>query len=134
MKKLNFFWVLLLCALISCNEGFQNKDIETVKSAQSDFGLGSSVVNGDLIKQIVGIKGTMKWESFKPAGYEDNPNIVCVQVDITRNKEKNNLITMQYLLNRETGVVKTTFLSVDGKTKSRMDFYFLLMEIGIDNL
>jgi hypothetical protein len=119
---------------MSCGEISQNRDIEAVKNAKSDLGLGNSVINEDIVKILAGIKGKVNWITFKPGGYEDNPNIVCVQVDITRNQETNNEISVQYLLNRETSVVKTNFLSVDGEGKSRFDFYLLLMELGIENL
>jgi hypothetical protein len=131
MKNLKPLFYLFLFALISCVGGSQNKDIETVKNNSLELGLGSKYVIGDLVKEITGIKGTVKWESFKPTGYEDNPNVTCVQVDITRNKENYNLVTIQYLLNRETGLVKLAAVKVDGKAKSIFDFYMLIAEIGI---
>ncbi|MBE0674350.1 MAG: hypothetical protein IH591_06785 [Bacteroidales bacterium] len=134
MRRLLFSSLSLVFILMSCSEISQKRDIEVVKNAKSDLGLGNSVVNEDIVKILAGIRGTVKWISFKPAEYEDNPNIMCVQVDITRNQETNNQISVQYLLNRETGVVKTNFLEVDGVDKSKFDFYLLLMELGIENL
>jgi len=133
MKNLKPFFYLLLFALNSCG-GFQNKDIETVKNTSLELGLGSKYVIGDLVKEITGIKGTVKWKSFNPAGYEDSPNVTCVQVDIIRNRDKYNLVAIQYLLNRETGLVKLASLNVDGEKKSILDFLMILSEIGIDNI
>jgi hypothetical protein len=134
MKKFKLLPILILIICASCNGLSTNKDIEKVKSSTVSFGLGGGYVVGDLVKEITGLDGTAKWDSFQPESYKDNPNVVCVQVDITRKKEKNNLVSMQYLLNRETGLVKTGSLRVDGKGLSILEFYMLLIEIGIDNI
>jgi hypothetical protein len=132
MKNLLLF-ICLGLFLTSC-DGNSQKDINTVKNSTIELGLGSKYVVKNVVKDIAGLNGTIKWESFKPTGHEDEPNIICVQVDINRNKEKNNLIKIQYLLNRETGFVKQSFLSIDGESKSILEFYLFLAEIGIDNL
>jgi hypothetical protein len=133
MKKLILFLAVILLLITSC-EGVLQKDINTVKNSTVELGFGSNYVVGDVVKQIAGLNGTTKWESFKPSGHDDEPNIVCVQVDITRNKEKKNSIVIQYLLNKENGFVKQSYLSVDGESISILDFYLLLAEIGIDNI
>jgi hypothetical protein len=129
--------IIGFCLLnIACNNTQQNKDIETVKNSPLELGLGltNKYMIGDLVKEIAGIKGSVSWESFHPEKFKDNPNTVCVQVNITRNMENNNQIMMQYLLNRGTGFVQVGHLEVDSVGKSVTDFYMILMEIGIDNL
>lgn len=131
MKKIRLLLIFLAFFLISCNEIIQIKDIEIVKRSQMDLGLGSAYVIGDLVKEITGIKGKAKWISFKPSGYEDYPDVSCVQVDILRNKERDNLVIIQFLLNRETGEVKTEYISIDKKEKSIFDFYIFIAAVGV---
>jgi hypothetical protein len=127
---------IIVCFLFfvsACSELTQDKDIEIVKKSPLELS-GSNYVIGDLVKEIAGIKGTTQWKSFMPTDYKDNANVICVQVDITRNMDKNNLIKLQFLLNRETGLVKMQYMGVDGVAKSLMEFYFILLGIGIDNM
>jgi hypothetical protein len=133
MKNIKFVILCFLLFSFACTE---NKDIEKVKSSPLELGLilDNKYVIGNLVKEIAGIKGTVQWKSFHPVGYENNSNIVCVQIDITRNTDKNNLVKMQYLLNRETGFVKIGHLEVDSIGRSAADFYTILIGIGIDNL
>lgn len=136
MKAKRIVVLCLLLLVFACTDLAKNKDIEAVKNSPLELGLDltNKYMIGDLVKEIAGIKGSVQWESFTPEKYKDNPNIVCVQVDIKRNMDKNNLVTMQYLLNRQTGFVKVGYLGVDSVGKSALDFYSILMEIGIDNL
>jgi hypothetical protein len=133
MKNLRF---VIICFLLFSFACVQNKDIETVKN--SSLGLGLLVDNkytvDNFVKEIAGIRGSIYWESFHPEKYKDNLNIVCVQITITRNTEKNNVILMQYLLNRETGFIQSGCLKVDGVGQSIVNFYAVLMEIGINNI
>jgi hypothetical protein len=136
MKNIRFVILCFLLFSFACTE---NKDIEKVKSSPLELGLilDNKYIIGDLVKEIAGIKGTVQWKSFRPIGYEDAPNTVCVQIDITRNADEYHLkheIKMQYLLNRETGFVKIGHLEVDSIGRSLADFYTILIGIGIDNL
>jgi hypothetical protein len=128
MKKLTILCFLLFT--FACADLTQNKDIEKVKNSSLNlgelgigFGLSNPCVVGDIVKHITGLKGFVQWESFRPTGYENNPNVVCVQVDITRNLPKNNLVKMQFLLNRETGFVEIKYLAIDSLKKSLTDWY-----------
>jgi hypothetical protein len=134
MKTSKFLILFSIYFIASCSSITQKKEIELVKNAPLEFGFSGKYVIGDLVKEIAGIKGTVKWKSFSPQGYESNPYVSCVQVDITRNMKKNNLVSMQFLVNTETGLVKTGHLEVDGEGKSVMDFYGILMQIGIENI
>jgi hypothetical protein len=89
---------IILMSLLSCNN-----DIRTVKNAPAQYG-SQGGTNGDLIKQITGIKGEATWKSFQPDGY--GSNVRCVQVNIDQHINSNKPIIIQYFLNKETGLVR----------------------------
>jgi hypothetical protein len=129
MKNIRFVILCFLLFSFACTDLIQNKDIEKVKNSSlrlGELGIGFQLANpcvvGVIVKHIAGIKGTVQWKSFRPTGYENNPNVVCVQVDITRNLPKNNLVMMQFLLNRETDLVEIACFKVDGEKRSLVNW------------
>jgi len=50
MRNLKPILLILIFSSISCLENLQNKDIETVKGAHSDLGLGETYLIGDLAR------------------------------------------------------------------------------------
>jgi hypothetical protein len=134
MKNLNLLPLLFLVIFSSCNNMSVNPDIEKVRKSKVTLGLWTTVVVDDLVKDIAGSEGKSRWKSFKPDTGKENQDILFAQVNITRNKEKNNHVSILFLLNRETGLVKTGAIKVDGRIVSVMEFYKILSEIGINNI
>ena len=131
MKNIRFVILCFLLFSLACTDSMYNyKDIEQVKKASLNlgelgigFGLPNPCVVDNIVEHIAGLRGLIQWKLFKPTGYENSPNVVCVQVNIIRNLPKNNLVIMQFLLNKETGLVETPYLEVDGVKKSLSDWY-----------
>ncbi len=133
VKKLVFFiFTLLVFYLSACKPNF-NADIETIKKSAvptnllvSAFfaevpNLGANTIEAG-IAQLAGVAGSAKWEAYRTEKYKDNPDVVCVAVEVKCVSDKGNHIAkFQWLLNRSTKQNELVHFDVDGKKKSMMD-------------
>lgn len=128
MKTLKLFATIALLGFLSCTHLIQDQNVENVKSSTLNL-VGASYIIGDIVNEITGFKGSVKWYSFIPEGYQDK-NVYVVQADIIRDTEDRNIVKIQFLFNKNTGLVKIYHISFDGVNKSKIDLYSLLMSLG----
>lgn len=88
---------------------FKSSAVNIVKSGRIDERLNIE----EWVSEIVGIRGKLNWEEFKP---KDNDNrIRAVQLDMVREDGRNAKI--QWLVNIDTKSYNIKYIEIDGKAK-----------------
>lgn len=131
---MKFIKSIFLCTLFltsTCTVSTPTEDIEIVKNSSIST-LNYTI--SDFISDLAGKDGTEEWISFIPQGYKNNSRVAGVQVDINRHSDKYNLIRIQFIYNKEREVVKISKITIDGQSKSKLEFYKILIEIGINSI
>lgn len=133
MKTKIIYFTVFIILFIACNEISIRNDIGIVKKYQiKSLAIEYREYSVDyLVKGISGLSGTTEWKSFKPNGYENNPNVVCVQVDIIRNADIFNVFKLQFLLNRETEYVELASITIDGVPHDFETLSMILARVGV---
>jgi hypothetical protein len=125
MKKIMMVLVFCFLFLLSCSGIFEDPAIGIVK--KGDGGVFKTVDN--LLKQVAGPNGDLKWSSFKASKavfkngnnpYKDNPDVSIVQVDIRKvlddGKEKK--VQIQFTVNTKTEACRMSAFELDGEPQS----------------
>lgn len=127
-----FLPLILLYCLTACNHGF-DADIEAIKKTPVPTNLlvsaffsevpneGASTIDAG-ISQLAGVAGSSKWSAYRSEKYKDNPDVVCVDVEVKCLSDKvNHTAKFQWLLNRKTEHYELLGFEVDGKKQSSID-------------
>ena len=127
-----FLLFVTVSCLSSCTPNY-NADIDAIKSSSvptnllvSAFfaevpNLGANTIDAG-IAQLAGVAGSAKWEAYRTEKYKDNPDVVCVAVEVKCVSDKgNHTAKFQWLLNRSSKQNELIYFDVDGKKKSMMD-------------
>jgi hypothetical protein len=130
MRQIN--QCLIMLTLFLCCSGCKEvlhvdtnaKYIEEVQNMTVNvFELSTQV--GEGVAKMAGIEGSVNWSVFKPKEYTGNGNITCVQARVVGEgkgkKKKTHTAVLQFLVNSDTGLMKLSSYTVDGKAKSHMD-------------
>ena len=139
--------VFLLLAAISCFFACKpsfDADIETIKNSPVPTNLlvsaffaevpnvGANTIDAG-IAQLAGVAGSAKWEAYLAEKYKDNPDVVCVAVEVKSVSDKgNHTAKFQWLLNKKTKQSELIYFDVDGKKKSMIDAVMAL-KLGVLN-
>jgi hypothetical protein len=108
---------------------FENQDIQTVKKSVVDTGNGQTTIE-QAISQLAGINGKASWTAFHPDGASDF--VRCVEASVTRKVgDTDHTVQIQYLLNRNTGLVQTGATAIDGKDVSAIEYMTRIMQWAI---
>lgn len=129
--------IMISCLFIvsySCSFYLPSEDIETVKNLTLPFFEENGYLIRDFTSDIAGKNGFERWSVFLPEGYKNNHKIGGVQVDIIRNSMDYNLIQLQFEYLRSTESARLSKITVDGMRKSKLEFYIILIEIGINSV
>jgi hypothetical protein len=131
-KWIILFLTLFTCFISACKPSF-DADIDAIKSSSvptnllvSAFfaevpNLGANTIDAG-IAQLAGVAGSAQWEAYRTEKYKDNPDVVCVAVEVKCVSDKgNHTAKFQWLLNRSTKQNELVYFDVDGKKKSMMD-------------
>ena len=130
MRQINH--CLMMLALFLCCSGCKEvlhvdpnaKYIEEVQNMIVNvFELSTQV--GEGVAKMAGIEGSVNWSAFKPKEYTGNSNITCVQARVVGagkgTKKKTHTAVLQFLVNSDTGLMKLSSYTIDGRVKSHMD-------------
>jgi len=126
MKKIGSILVVALLFVLGCSSGvFEDAAIGIVK--KQDGGVFKTVDN--LMKQVAGPNGDLKWSSFKAYKYKDNPDVSIVQVDIRKvlDSGKETQVCVQFTVNTKTEACRMSAFELDGKPQSLLAVPFALM-------
>ena len=121
MKKLVILFFVLA---LGCSGVFEDRAIEIVK--KGDGGAFKTVDN--LMKQVAGPNGDLKWSSFKSSNanfkgnnpYKDNPDVSIVQVDIKKvlDNGREKKVRIQFTVNTRTEACRMSAFELDGQPQS----------------
>ena len=114
--------LLLMVFFTHCSQ--ENSDLEAVKKSSSDLGaMCTDKTVEEVVQDVAGINGTVKWTSSIPSG--DFPkDIRLVEVEIKKpDTAIYNEIKIQFLYNRSTRYVKQGGIRVDGQDCSIMQWW-----------
>jgi hypothetical protein len=131
MKTTGCLLVLILSIVFGCSSGgfLEDPAIGIIKRA--DAGVFKTVDN--LMKQIAGPNGDVKWSSFKASKLQDeafrpngknpfknNPDVSIVQVDVKKvlTDEKEKKVLMQFAVNTKTEAYQIFGFQIDGEPQS----------------
>jgi hypothetical protein len=131
---MKFILASTLILTYSCSVPTPSEDIEIVKNSEKSVLLGNNYSFSDFVSDIAGNDGTEQWTYFVPQGYKNNRKIAGVQADINKHAVKYNLIQIQFLYNRKRKLAKISKIKIDGQSKSKLEFYKILAEIGINSI
>ncbi|MDH3474277.1 MAG: hypothetical protein OEM59_11345 [Rhodospirillales bacterium] len=106
--------VLLICGglLAACAEF--GPDVDKVKAAET---MGQP--NDQLVKDIAGARGTFKWSGRRSEKYGKSSGIILVEARIERTNRAGNdqVVQLQWLHNRKTGVVDFEDVLINGQSR-----------------
>lgn len=126
--------LIFISALISSCISLPSKDIELVKNLSLPGFVESDYFVRDFVADIAGKNGAVQWSAFLPEGYKNNQKVAGVQADINRNTGTHDLIQIQFLYNKATESARISRITVDGIRKSKLEFYLILIDIGINSV
>ena len=99
-KMITFLMLVLVSCLLSCKPSY-DADVSAIKSSfvptnllVSAFfsevpNLGTNTIEAG-IAQLAGVAGSAKWEAYRTEKYKDNPDVVCVAVEVKCVSDKGN--------------------------------------------
>ncbi|MBN2401713.1 MAG: hypothetical protein JXN64_04885 [Spirochaetes bacterium] len=124
MKKIILF--VIICFGFSCSLiGSGNSDIDIVKKTL----FYENLTVEQFVNTCAGMNGSVKWSAFTPK--DQGENVGCVEVNvITTMKDKSTKhLLLQYLVKRETKVVKLHTAEVNEKPVSMVELIFETAEM-----
>ena len=115
--------------LIGCESA--SSDIQAVK--KTTF-YGQNITIEDALNNVAGIKGEIEWRAFKPSEHADNPDIVCIEANISKmdKKGEGRKAKVQYLYNRKNKVAKIGYIEIDGKPQSILSGAIMLQLLSLE--
>jgi hypothetical protein len=132
MRRIFSLLLVLACCISACKPNF-DADIDAIKKSAVPTNLlvsaffaevpntGANTIDAG-ITQLAGVAGSVKWEAYRAEKYKDNPDVVCVAVEVKSVSDKgNHTFKFQWLLNRKSTQNELISFDVDGKKQSPID-------------
>lgn len=121
--------LVVLGVLAACSE-FAS-DIEKVKAAKT-----AGETNEQLVKDLAGARGSLKWSGRKTEKYGKDTGIVLVEARIERTSRGGDVqvVQIQWLHNRETDVVGFEDILINGQSRGVLGaaLEMLLLQLGLE--
>ena len=121
--------LVVLGLLAACSE-FAS-DIEKVKAAET-----TGTRNEQLVKDLAGARGSFKWSGRKTEKYGKDTGIVLVEARIERTSRAGEVqvVQLQWLHNRATGVIDFEDLLINGRSRGFLGaaLELLLLQLGVE--
>jgi len=119
---------LIWMPFASCTD--TDSDIRTFKEKMQFQG----VSGGQYFDQLAGVEGKVEYKAFHPDKYKDNPDIVCIEVDVVRSpnsRYKN--FKVQYLMNRRMQNMELGYCELNGKPVPLLEFGIALSDMLLES-
>ena len=96
-----------------CDVGLSQKSVDIVKNDVLADGRTTEIY----VASVAGVSGIVKWDEFRPEGYESYVRVVEVNIS-RKTDQKSHSAKIQWLVNIDTKFVELKYLEIDGKAKN----------------